>query len=107
MTKNDGFDSQRAIDQANYGTSKLASSNKTFIQVIHEYLAFAQSNPIGRNGELIVDTTLKQYRTAVQRMVALGEREGHPILASKLCQKYWSEYYLMEAEFALLGVLNY
>ena len=94
--KNDEFDIQRVIDQAKYGKAKLASSNKTVIQVIHEYLAFAQSNPIGRNGEPIKDTTLKQYRTAVQRVVALGEREGHPILASKLCQKHWSEYYQME-----------
>ena len=94
--KQDVFDVQRVIDNAKTGESKKPTTNKTVAQIVTEYMAFAQANPIGRNGEPMKESTTKQYRTAIRRALALSQRMGHPILASELCQDHWSEYYQME-----------
>lgn len=94
--KQDEFDVKRVIARAKTGEVKKPNSKKTVEQIVTEYMEYAQANPVGRNGQPMKPSTVKQYRTAIRRAAALGERMGGPILASDLCQDHWSEYYQLE-----------
>ena len=94
--KQDEFDVKRVIARAKTGEVKKPTNKKAVSDIVKEYISFARANPVGRNGEPMKESTTKQYRTAIRRVLALSKRMGHPIFASDLCQDHWSEYYQME-----------
>lgn len=94
--KSDEFNVSRIIRRLKGENPDPRKSTQTVVEVIEDYMDFAKSNPIGRNGSPIRSSTLKQYRTAVRRMQELGVRRGSPVLACEVDQGHWAEYYQME-----------